>query len=799
MSPAVPPGDRSLCRFLWASAVLLHLLCPQVFFTNRTQNPYLIQIVLLHAGVLLAVLAAGAFVLARGRWEGTATALDGPLALFVSAALVSWGLSALRHPSLRWSLWNEGLKGAVFLLVNAGVFGWSAHLSRNAGSSALRRLMLSVGAVAAGYALLQYAGRDPVWPQAVNPYNGRPVSTYGNPNFLSTAMVLFLPLGLGEYVSARTRAGAALAGAVSWLFVSALLCTMTRSSYVGALAALSVFALAAWPAVKARPARGVFWLVAVIALVVLWPGSRLSPDAPSPAARVVDLWRGVTGGGVYGSWHQRLLIWSSAGDMWRERPLWGKGWGLFELFFPFYQGRYLSDDIFRQFRTHANNAHQLLLEIGSQTGLVGVGLAVWLAALTWRGQREARFLSPESRTLSAAFLGGLAGAVADNMFGNVSLFFAVPGFLFFWIWGQWAGLVAGGKRTWTPTRITRGTLGVAVAVVCGLGLVREARVWAAALGQLEGAKKSQAGDLRGASAALERSWNWNGADVATLYELGNLHARQARWAREQGLTLESAAEEGKARAAYEGALKANAGYDEIHFNRANLSATEGRSAEAVLDWRLSLLINPLNRDAYRSLGSAYLSARPADARAVDLFERAAFFFPRERDFWRDLGSAREAAEDLPGAGEAVRRALRLDLTSAESWAALRRLSTGGAEALWEAPRLMESVRAEARRKNWAGARRAAESLARLAPENGLARLMAADMAAEAGDWPSAESGYRQFLAWEPDHWEARLNLSHVLQSSGRREEARRGLEALRRERPQDADIERRLKELGNKS
>src|SRR5204862_6624910 len=110
-------------------------------------------------------------------------------------------------------------------------------------------------------------------------------------------------------------------------------------------------------------------------------------------------------GESYGPWHQRLLIWSSAWDMVKARPFFGKGWGCFELFYPYYQGAYLFNPTFVQWRTHANNAHNIVMEIWSQTGTLGLGLALLLFfSMALAGRNALRRLSVESRLLGEALL-----------------------------------------------------------------------------------------------------------------------------------------------------------------------------------------------------------------------------------------------------------------------------------------------------------------------------------------------------------------------------------------------------------
>ncbi|PMZ24092.1 hypothetical protein C1Y05_30665, partial [Pseudomonas sp. FW306-02-F04-BA] len=86
------------------------------------------------------------------------------------------------------------------------------------------------------------------------------------------------------------------------------------------------------------------------------------------------------------------------------------------------------------------------LEIFSQTGLIGLGayLAFWAAffAAAWKWAKTRLGEDP----LWTGAVAGCAGALVDNLL-NVSIHFAVPAFLFWWL----AGLALGkGARSAAP-------------------------------------------------------------------------------------------------------------------------------------------------------------------------------------------------------------------------------------------------------------------------------------------------------------------------------------------------------------
>src|SRR5262249_19674868 len=90
-------------------------------------------------------------------------------------------------------------------------------------------------------------------------------------------------------------------------------------------------------------------------------------------------------------------------------------------------------DFFHSMRTHANNAHNELLEVWAQTGLLGTGCFVWVWATFAAAARRA--FKAGGGELAAACAAGVAAMLADNLL-NVSLHFTVPGFLFWWLAGS---------------------------------------------------------------------------------------------------------------------------------------------------------------------------------------------------------------------------------------------------------------------------------------------------------------------------------------------------------------------------
>ncbi|HRY29461.1 MAG TPA: O-antigen ligase family protein, partial [Elusimicrobiota bacterium] len=773
-----------------------------LFFTDLTRNPYFTQIVLLQAGVCLIVLLFVALAVRRGGFVLFPTRLDVPLAVLFLWAVVTWGWSWWTHPPFRLPVWNEGKRVLLFLVWNGlAAYGISARLKSEEWDSRFRRIFYVVGVIAGGYGVLQYMGRDFIWATALNPYNGRPVSTFGNPNFLSSYVMMLLPLSLMDGFRAKTAGKRLFFGAVFLLFAAAVVCTMTRSSWIGSVAAVAVFL---WFARRSLWSRrrwlGLVFGAAFLA-IVFWPSSPLAGKSQRPVDRLRELVAGVTKEKSYGSWHQRLMIWSCAWDMVKERPVVGKGFGCFELFYPFYQGRYLSDRVFTVFRTHANNAHNVILEIWSQAGTVGMGLFFWLCLLSavfvWKRMPA---LSEEGGLELGAVFAAVVGMMVDNFFGNVSVFFAVPAFLFWWLMG-WLGRTVSPPET--RTFLVRRPLVLAALLAATLvsagGAVSAYRAWRAEIAYFSGFKKSKQGDVRGAIEATERSHSYRRWEVNNNYELANAYARQARWAMDHKLAQESRVFSEKALWAYAEALSANAGYDEIYFNRAAVLNQMERIPEAVLNYRMALLINPLSVEAYRALGNLFLTKEGYFTGAEDLYQRALFYFPRDKEFWNNLGYVYTRLKRYEKAQDAYANALKLDLQfvlAAKNLQFTVKALGQTDHPLFAVPRLWGEVERAVAAKRWEEALRAGRKLEALVPENTRVRLMLADVLAQSGGHAGAMDQYRLVLSWEPGNWEARRGLARVSVLAGRKAEAVRMFRELLAERPGDRDVTDALRGLG---
>ncbi|MDX6768473.1 MAG: tetratricopeptide repeat protein [Elusimicrobiota bacterium] len=747
---------------------------------------------LLVNAVLVFVLAAAH---AASEEKGDDAVALAPWVVFMTV----WGLLWTAYPSLRarpsgrpedlWAqvwdpygafVWAVGLAGAAWLTRRGRVVDY-LHLA------------FGVGFLSSVYGVLQYFNFEVVWPQVLNPYGGRAVSTFGNPNFLSSYIVVLMPVALGLFILERVPSRRAVYGALFVALHSALLATLTRSSWLGA--AVACAALFASKRVRDRlredpkPVGLVFGVA--LALALAWPSSTVKGGyAPGVIGRITEMKVLADSETVrYSPLHQRFLIWTCAWLMGSDTPLLGKGGGLFELFYPFYQGHLLHlDPFWQQLRTHANNSHNELLETYAQTGVLGLGAFLWLwasfFACAWKWSRERRGDDVVWLGLAA----GVAGVLADNLL-NVSLHFAVPAFLFWWAAGTALGRGAGAAAwEWQAPPLARraAALGV-VALALGAGWVW-VRLWNREARYFSGFKLIRHANLPGAIKELERSRAWGPREVNALYELGNAYARSGRPA--------------DAADAYRDALSANAGYDEIYFNLATvLNGQLKRPEEAGLFYRTAWGLNPLSQEIYNGLTAYYLADPPRwKAEARELLETAVRVFPNNPNHWNNLGYLLTLEKDWPGAETAYARALNLspDLALAErNLGALAAQSGRPRHPLLDGlPRLRE-LEAAVGRRDWGDRTLAlARELARRYPDMPKTRFIHGTLLLTRGRHAESAAELEAVAGLDALGAAPRVNLAGAYLGLGRREEAVAMLRAALAVDPANPQARAQLQALG---
>lgn len=760
---------------------------PIVFFTDLTRNPYYFQIVFLNALTVFLWM----WFLYRGIVENKITlktsSIELPLFAFFAIATVSWLFNLYENYNdlfLRYSAYSEGYKRWLFLLVNAVLV---YYIPLNFVDAEFREktfgVLFFVGFVASGYGILQFLGIEFIWPKLLNPFGGRSVSTFGNPNFLSSYLVILLPVLFVHYLTVTKSSSVFLYFIYIVTFFTCLIVTLTRSSWLGALAAFAVFFAFADKKMIAERKQRLFFLAAVLAIIILfWPHPKSSEKyTPAIFDRLKEI--ATYGENVYGPVHQRQLIWSCAWHMITDHPIIGRGWGLFELFYPYYQGKYLFVGLFKLLRTHANNAHNEILEIWSQTGIIGFGIYLWfLVTLFTCGYQIWKASSGHQKMTVLALAAGILGMLVDNLL-NVSLHFAVPAFLYWWMIGVMMSFTNPGIKE-IPLKSIFSKASAAFLIVCGAFLIiRYYNNFMGEINYFSGFKLSKRGDVSGALPYLKRAHEYQRFEVNNNYELANTYAR---------LNMKE-----KAIDAYEEALKANAGYDEIFFNMATVYSQLGKPDLAVRYYSEALAINPLSYEAYMALGSIYMSdiEKYAD-NALKLFEQAYIFFPGNKDLANNIGYLYTRLNRPSQAIEFYKKALAVDPEFAparRNLETLLRQQGLSAAVTPEYDNMIKKLEQLVADQKWPEALAASKEIVGKYPGSFKAKFYLANLLFTLGDYENSEKTYKELLSVQPANIVVLTNLALMFEKQGRLDESRSVWARIRQIDPSNKVAEERLK------
>lgn len=843
--------------------VTAHFMCPLLFFTNLTRNPYVTQIALLNICIALA-LAAWAWREAE-RPEGARLPLlpvAWPLAAFIAVWGASWLRAYLGHAEFfRPAIAAEGARAMIFLLGNCvaafwlastaaaeddassdvhlghwtafvvfwgllwvafpsartrlgaapdaffalawdpyGAFVWAVGLAaagwlcRRGRTVDFLHLAFAAGFLASMYGVCQYFNYELVWPNVLNPYGGRAVSTFGNPNFLSTYNAALMPSALALFLAEKDGARRWTYGLLFLILEAALLATLTRSSWGGAAVGVAALALSARlrTRLKEEPRTAGLLLGLALALALGWPSSTISSGyTPTFVGRLTEFSAIAKRDGFYSPWHQRVLIWTSAWTMGKEEPLLGKGGGLFELFYPFYQGSLLhADKFYHNMRTHANNSHNEILEVFSQTGLIGLGAFLWLWATfflaAWRWAKTKAGEDP----VWAGAVAGVAAVLADNLL-NVSLHFAVPAFIFWWLAGAAMGRGARDGGAFAPggfPRTARRAAAAALVCACLFAAWWQVRFWNREAWYFAGFKQIRQGNMPAATRSLERSRAWGPREVNAIYELGNAYARSGQPA--------------KAAEAYEGALKANAGYDEIFFNLGTVYASHlGRPDKAGGYFETAWALNPLSDSVVNGLSAFYLRD-PAKNKAVAeaLLTEATRIFPENTNHWNNLGYLMTMDRRWAEAEAAYSRALEIQPEAAvleqNLYAVANQSGRPKAAILGDLGEL-RAIDAAAAKGDWSeGQLKRAAALVSRRPSFLKARFIYGSLLLANRRAPEAAAELEGVVARDPRRAAPRVNLANAYLAMKRNEAAAAQLRAALALEPGNALIRSRLAAMG---
>lgn len=367
---------------------------------NGVVSPEIAQMTLALTALLFA---AWIFAHWRGRWNWHQTPLDSIFALWILAFTLSLAANFDAARRIAIGLWYVGLYIGIWytlhdLLANRA-------FSRETLVDAL--LISGVLVIGLGYWQLQsWLSKAGTAGFAVLGLP-RPVSVFGNPNFLGCFLVVVIPFALSRAVSARPRLNRFVMSAYSLLALFLLFLTYSRSAWVGCMAGAAVWLglFLAGRKLLSRTALFNWWN----AQKSLWRTAALVTSLAAALITLITLVLLVRSFSEAGrSTGLRTEIYGAALELFSEKPITGQG------LFTFGRGLVRLADV-QPDKPHSH-AHSAPLHVAAELGIVGLAaLGATLVVMTQAARRNWKAMQGREALLLAGAISAVVGFGVDQL------------------------------------------------------------------------------------------------------------------------------------------------------------------------------------------------------------------------------------------------------------------------------------------------------------------------------------------------------------------------------------------------
>ncbi|MBQ8032445.1 MAG: O-antigen ligase family protein, partial [Elusimicrobiaceae bacterium] len=403
---------------------------------------------MLNYGTLLLFVAVGAYIISKNVvFSGTIESKTNYILLFFV-----WGGLWYLAPLLKTTSSSETFLAQLWdwygvLLWGIGVFLGVRVLKKLTQENIFVLIFVAVF-LACGYGVLQALGLDFLWPFAIDQFATKAFSTFGNPNFLSSAVVMLLPALLVYFMRTDSKKDFIVYGLLVLMYVLYLSFGLARSCWIGAVCALVMMWMFGTLRSLIWQRKGRVFLLALLAVGVAYssvympgPGNAISPVKnrvlEMRPLELEDFALDVKKERIFQSLHQRLIMCDTSKEIFLTRPLLGSGVGNYQMAFAQNQPKtLLKYPELRALKTTTNAPHNEILFQLAQGGLVGVGLFVFMFMVLFLEVKDfaAHKKEGDKKQLLQAIFCGILGMLVDNML-NISLHAVVPAFIFWWFVG----------------------------------------------------------------------------------------------------------------------------------------------------------------------------------------------------------------------------------------------------------------------------------------------------------------------------------------------------------------------------
>ncbi|MBZ0285876.1 MAG: O-antigen ligase family protein [Anaerolineae bacterium] len=354
--------------------------------------------------IIMALCVVGwLWIRQRRGWQWHRTALDWTMLLWV----VAFGVSLLGNPDaarrIAIGLWYVGVYIGVWYVLHDMI-----------ANGALKRETLVDGLLISGlvvlifgYVQLQFWVREVLASGLGAVSLPRPVSTFGNPNFLGGFLVVLIPLVLSRAFLTRVRFNRIMLLLYAGLAFVLLFLTFSRGAWIGTAVGCAIWGLLllaqhnllspsqlkAWWSKQSRLVRGGVVAVSSVVLIGTAVAGVIVVRSFSDSARSAGL---------------RTELYQAAVELFIEKPITGQG------LFTYGRGLVRLPDI-QPDKPHSH-AHNAPLHIAAELGLVGLAALAVTLWLTVRAMRSNwRAMSARDRTLLAGAIGAVVAFAVHQL------------------------------------------------------------------------------------------------------------------------------------------------------------------------------------------------------------------------------------------------------------------------------------------------------------------------------------------------------------------------------------------------
>jgi O-antigen ligase len=578
--------------------------------------------------------------------------------LFFAFCFVSWIIAFFKFPTWHLAVLLEGEKAFNLIIFNTILIYFLPFiLNDKKFEEAVWKTIFYVGILASLYGILQVFNIELFWTIDVKKFGNRSVSTFGNPNFLSSFLVMLIPICLHFILIKKSKFFYILAFII---FFTALISTYTRSSWIGIFIGIIFYFFTIFLNKKNifiqdkteanKKSLKKFKIISILALLIIISSSVFYQPIKNRIKESINL--SFNNKSIF----QRILIWESGKDMFLDNKLTGVGWGLFELNFPFYQGKYLTNKKFTQHKTHANNAHNEILEILSQTGIIGFSIYILFFILffyTCFKIIKNKETKKEDKLLIIAYISSIIGMISDNML-NVSLHIATPMTLFWFIIGCSIKIYKENhlkEKTFHFNSIKKIIFIITTIVILlfitfrQISLFLSEKEYFKSIYLLDNKQNPNSIILLQAKQFLENSNKFRKYEVNKLYELGKVNSQL-------GLTDEAIK-------AYSDAILTNPGYDEPYFSRGGNFIKKENFKNAKKDLLQANSLSPMNINIIYGIFTVYLNQKNYE-KCIEFLKKGYFIDPKNYHIVCAIGACYSFLGDFDKAVNFYNKALEIN-------------------------------------------------------------------------------------------------------------------------------------------